>query len=865
MGAVSPFRRNGCIAACAASLVLSPEAALAADAAGRAVITPSAAVAVGAVSLSIALAVWAVRVGANARDVARRWASKLSALEARLEKSDAVISAHPGLVLVWEEDEAASAAGWGKPRVLGGPAALASLLSFVDRAPSEVNDPIERLLNALGDLPVEEPDGAPAASLKDKIEILRRHGAPFSATVITSEGRAIEADGRAAGAQACLWLVDPSARHADETGYVGRMRERAADLHGALGLLERAPFPAWRRGADLKLQWVNPAYAAAVEAASPQDAVARQLELDPSIRALAEDAKTEQTGVNAERYAVVGGERRTFRVIETPLRGGADAALAGAAIDVTEGDAAKTALKQQAAAYNETLNHLASAVAIFGPGAELIYYNNAFAALWELPEAELDAKPTHGEILDRLRERGALPEQADYAAWKASQLALYTDGIDADAEPNELWSLPDGRTLLLARQRHPFGGVLTVFEDITDELQLKTRYNTLIGVQRATLNNLAEGVAVFGSDGQLQLYNAAFQELWGLPQDLIAARPHFEKLIAAIDPQVRDGGAHWSRISERITSLTDDHRTPLAGCEVERRDGKTYLYATEPLPDGATLLAFLDVTDSKMREKALEERNEALQAADEMKSAFVSHVSYQLRTPLNTIIGFSELLESEMFGALNERQREYASGVLTASHQLLDLINDIIDLATIEAGRMSLDLGDVDLKDTLQSAVKLAALKAEDTQVGLRLACPDDIGVIRADERRLKQVLFNLLSNAFAFTAPGGEVELGAERAGPEVRIWVSDTGCGIQARDQARAFDRFEGRGAGSGAGLGLSLVRSFVELHGGWVALKSSPNKGTTVICHLPETAACAAAPELGLSGAAPAARALNAPAAE
>ncbi|MEL7028186.1 MAG: PAS-domain containing protein, partial [Pseudomonadota bacterium] len=493
MGAHAPFRRNGLIAFGVAMAGLSPSAALAAEAAGSSILSPASIVAIGAVSLSVALAVWAVRVSASARDVARRWANKLSALEARLEKSESVISAHPGLVLVWEEDEATAGAGWGKPRILGGPAALASMLSFVDHARSEVNDPIERLLNALGELAVEDPDGSAAASLRDKIAMLRQHGAPFSATVITSEGRTIEADGRAAGAQVCLWLVDPSARHADETGYIGRMRERAADLHGALGLLERAPFPAWRRGADLELQWVNASYAAAVDAASPQDAIARQLELDPTLRSVAERAKSEQKGVKAERYAVVGGARRAFRVMETPLRGGDGSALAGAAIDVTDADEAKTALKQHVAAYNETLNHLPSAVAIFGPAMEMIYYNHAFASLWELPEADLDGKPTHGEVLDRLRDRGALPEQADYASWKAGQLTLYTDGLDAEDAPDELWNLPDGRSLMVTRQRHPFGGVLIVFDDITDELRLKTRYNTLISVQRATLNNLAEG------------------------------------------------------------------------------------------------------------------------------------------------------------------------------------------------------------------------------------------------------------------------------------------------------------------------------------------------------------------------------------
>ncbi|MEM1103348.1 MAG: ATP-binding protein, partial [Pseudomonadota bacterium] len=565
----------------------------------------------------------------------------------------------------------------------------------------------------------------------------------------------------------------------------------------------------------------------------------------------AEDARAGQEAVSANRYAVVSGERRAFRVVETPLRAGASSAFAGAALDITEADEAKLSLKRHVQAYNETLNHLPSAVAIFGPRGELIYHNTAFVSLWGLLPADLDSKPGHGEILDVLRDRGALPQQEDYGAWKGDQLAIYSEGLDLEGAPDELWNLPDGRTLQVTRQRHPFGGVLMVFDDITDELRLKTKYNTLISVQHATLNKLAEGVAVFASDGKLKLHNEAFTRLWDVPVDLLRQRPHLDQLVEAMDREVENGADHWRRLSERITSLSDDHRTPLSDGEIERRDGKTYLYATEPLPDGATLVSFLNVTDSKTREKALEQRNQALQDADAQKSAFVGHVSYQLRNPLNTIIGFSELLESEMFGPLNERQREYASGVLTASHQLLDLINDIIDLAAIDAGRMTLDLGDVDVEELLKGAMSLAALKAQDTEIALTLDCGDDVGVIRADEVRLKQVLFNLLSNAFAYTTPGGAVTLGAERLGQEVRVWVSDTGCGIDPRSQARAFDRFEGGGTAAGAGLGLALVRSFVELHGGWVALKSAPDRGTTVVCHLPENASCLTAPELTLAG--------------
>ncbi|MBY0420877.1 MAG: HAMP domain-containing histidine kinase, partial [Parvularculaceae bacterium] len=222
------------------------------------------------------------------------------------------------------------------------------------------------------------------------------------------------------------------------------------------------------------------------------------------------------------------------------------------------------------------------------------------------------------------------------------------------------------------------------------------------------------------------------------------------------------------------------------------------------------------------------------------KSKFVNHVSYHLRTPLATIVGFAEMLDNQMFGLLNDRQKDYIASILTAAHHLRDLINDVIDLAVIDAGKMTLDLADIDLRDLLESAATYAALKAEDTQVALKVSCAKDIGVISADEKRLKQVLFNLLSNAFAYTGAGGEVELGADRAPGLVRLWVSDTGRGVSSEDQAHAFDPFESRGPSAGAGIGLTLVQRFVGLHGGWVRMESESGRGTRVTCFLPYAAA-------------------------
>jgi signal transduction histidine kinase len=803
-------------------------------------------------AVTIAAIAWAFRVSAASRNASAFWTKKLAELEAQLEKSDAVLSAHPGLVLVWEDDYESIEQGWGTPKILGGPAALASLMSFAKDLDDRAATPVTRLLNTLGDLPLQD-DGPPEEfkKLRDLVQELRQHGLAFSGSIMTNEGRAIEADGRVAGGQVALWLTDPAVRMAEDGGILGKVREKTADLHGALAQLERAPIPAWRRQADLSLAWVNAAYVEAVEAASASVVLKDQIELDPAARKIAERASAERRAVDGRVVINIKGARRSLKVTETPVHAAGDAGIAGFAIDITELEKAKADLTRHVEANRATLEQVPAAVAMFGAGQELVYYNTAFKRLFGLEDAMLASGPPHGELLDRLRQMGRLPEQADYGQWKRRQLALYTEGMAAPGAerdgraPDEVWNLPDARMLRVSRARHPLGGALLVFDDITERMALEARFNTQISVQRATLNNLSEGVAVFGADGKLRLHNTAFTKMWRFDDAMLAARPHIDAVLTSMSERATTGAEALGAARRRATSMSPEDRAPAHDEIVSLSDGRTLSFGTEPLPDGATLLYFLDVTDSREREKELKARNELLEDIDRQKSKFVDHVSYQLRTPLATIIGFTEMLDGQMFGVLNDRQKDYIASILQASHHLRDLITDIIDLAAIDAGKMSVDLEDVDLKELLTNAATYSALKAEDTQVSLSVACDPDIGVIRADPRKLKQILFNLLSNAFAYTGAGGSVSIGADRAPGLVRIWVADSGRGVSTDDQARIFEPFESAGPSAGAGLGLSLVQRLVSLHGGWVRMESTPGAGTRVTCYLPADPRRAEAP--------------------
>lgn len=795
-------------------------------------------VAGGSASIAVASLLWALRVTDGARGGVDAWKARARELEDKIAWADAIFGAHPGVVLIWE-DALLSDAGendWGRPRIYGSPLALASLLRFSDAGVAA--EPAVRILQGLSMFDATDASGA-ETRLAPAIMRLRREGAAFSIKISTPDGVYVEVDGRTAGARAVAWILDASVRGVEEGTAGGRIGSGheviARDPAAFLEMWNGAPFMAWRVNAALKLEWANPQYVAALEARSLDQALSRNLQLDQGAVDLARKAMDVGEALEETRSAVVGGELRTLRLRMSPVAGGA----AGIAIDVTESENARELLAEQQRAHDETLNHLAEGVAVFDRGKRLVFHNRAFQEIWGLDAAFLADRPAHAAWLDHLKEKRRLPAHANYAEWRARELALYQE---PDELPQDLWMLPDGRMLRVARQPHPGGGMLLVFSDITDEVSLRSQYDALLQTQKAALDKLHEAVAVFGLDGRLKLSNAAFQTMWKLEPGALGEDVSFDSVVAACELLFHDR-AVWAQVRGRITDPSPEARTEYRG-EMRRSDESVLKFLTRPLPDGATLVAFQDITADRRVEDALRERAEAFETADRLKGQFVENVSYQLRNPLQAIYGNAELLQAKVFGPLNDRQVEQVASIIEASGSLSKLIDNILDVAMVEAGNVQLDLGPVDIYATITESVQMAASKARDTEVPIRVKCDPKIGEINADQKRITQVIVNLLSNALRHTERGDSIVVSAERLDGVVRLAVSDTGKGMAFDAQARAFDTFES-GDRRGAGLGLALVRSFVEMHGGWVALQSEPGRGVTVTCHLPALAPAAAPP--------------------
>jgi signal transduction histidine kinase len=766
----------------------------------------------GVILFGVVTAIALLRTRTRTRQALVARQSEINDLREERDRAVALLHAEPQVIVVWP-------AGADEPEITGDAALVA-------------HTAVPRRVLAFGTW--LEPDKA--QQIEEAVDALRNDGKGFSLILTTLHHRHVVAEGRAIGGRAVLRIKDLTGPQSQLAELAADHQQLRRDIDTIGRFLEALPAPVWARDAAGRLTWVNAAYARAVEARDDTDAVARNLEiLDSASRDDVARSRVSGEVFEARLPVIVAGTRRFFQVIDRAAPGGS----AGIGIDITEVEMMRAELQRMTDAHRRTLDQLATAVAIFSADQRLAFYNAAYRVLFGLDPAFLDSEPSDSAVLDRLRAARKIPEQANFRDWKTELHEAYRA-----LEPrSQEWHLPDGRTLRVVTTPNPEGGVTYLFDDVTERLKLVRRYEALIGVQGETLEALAEGVAVFGSDGRLDLHNPAFAQQWRLAAAALngeqGQHPHIEAVLGWCRPLYSDD-AFWAKLRGAVTGL--ERREPVAA-RLERLDGSVLDCSTVPLPDGATLVTFHDVTDSVNVERALTERADALQDADRLKSAFVQHVSYELRTPLTNIIGFTNLLLDPhigpSIGPITEKQRDYLDSIDKSSSALLAIINDILDLTTIDAGAMPLDLKEVDVRAAVDAAVLGLQDRIAEKAILLDVRAAPDIGSFVADERRVRQVLFNLLSNAVSFSPAAEVVRLSVERRDDAVVFSVTDRGPGIPPDISERVFDRFESHALGSehrGAGLGLSIVRSFVELHGGTVKLDSAVGRGTTVTCVFP-----------------------------
>lgn len=649
---------------------------------------------------------------------------------------------------------------------------------------------------------------------------LRSEGTSFECDMRTRRGDLVEIVGRPIAGRAVMAIRLVTG----ERLALARLQDEKFALEAAQkqlrNVLEALPQPVWLRDRAGKLGWVNAAYAQAVDASDAQLALQRQAEfLESDDRAMIRKAQVSQGRYRGAVTAIVAGQRRKVDVIEVtgPEGGG------GVAFDVSELEAARHALERQMEAHVRTLDELPTAVAIFDRRQQLTYTNRAFRDLFALDAAYLATEPTNSELLDRLRANGRLPEEPDYKAWKAGLLAQYAS---TDSHQDG-WNLPSGRALRVVISPNPQGGITYLFEDETERFTLATSYDQLKNMQWETLMALSEGVGVFGSDGQLQLSNPAFAKLWSIEPDALVNHPHIEEVGRAS----RAGLAPiWRELVSAVCSL-GDARIEKA-FEATTGDGRILAIATTPLPDGATLITTSDVTDTLEAERRLREHNEALRQAARLRTDFIRSVSFELRLPLTSVVGLSQALAEGVAGPLTPKQTAYAQDIVRASDAVLALTSDILDLADVEGGSIEIDREDVEIARAVQEAAEGLKDRLGDAKIRLSVNIANGVSTIRADGKRLRHILFNLLANAVSYSQAGDTVRLAVRREAVDIVIEAHDSGHGPGiGGTEGDASLRVEREN-----GLRFSLAKALVQLHGGSIAIRDEAKGGQVTTVTLP-----------------------------
>ncbi len=612
-----------------------------------------------------------------------------------------------------------------------------------------------------------------------------------------------------------------------EVGYGSATRQLAARAEAVerararfyQDVLNALPIPVWRRADDLTLLYANDAYALAVGAATPAEALLHKTELGGAdARSLARRSLKTGAALSESRVAVIGEDRRLIEVTERPLGGGG---LVGDGRDVTSLAAAQDAQSRLIEAHAEVLERVGSAIAVFTAGRQLAFFNAAFTRLFGF-QAEQLADISLTEMLENLRARRMLPEVIDFPAYKAERMADFQSLLEAR---EEYIFLPNGRTLKETSAPHPQGGLIFIYDDVSDRLALERSYRTLDRVQRQTLDALQEGIAVFGEDGRLRLSNPAFDAVFRSNEQL-GREPHVGALADA---------ARSVLTPESWRTTRDDLVSAIVGRATMRirattRTGCVLDMETLPLADGGVLVAIYDVTDSHAVEQALRERAQALEAADRLKSEFLGIISYELRTPLTTILGFADMLRAEAAGPVSERQAEYLDDILAAANAFIDMVDDIIDVAAIEAGQASLERASTPAADAIGIAATEAASRI--APLPLNIAPMAEPGLVfNADPDRLRQILVRLLTVAGRYARDAATVRIDARSDGDwaMVTVTVGKTSGRITSTsgiEPART----------AGASLDLTLASRLAQAHGGELIVERAAPGILVARCRLP-----------------------------
>ena len=765
--------------------------------------------------IGLLLAAWTIGAAMLMMRAART-SRRVNAMRESLKRSQRMIDAAPAVPVLVRTDGAIEAGE-----------RLATWLGL-DRAPRFLSELHREDGAGLGKAQVEQ--------ISDAVKASQQTAQPFR-LVMTPPGstRSLAVAGTRAdpsiwpGGAALLWIFDFS----DSERELTQLRETAHraqhDFAALVGLIEAAPIPMWFRGRDTKLRLVNRAYVEAVGAEDAEQVIEKQIELlEPSDgkepgQLAAEAAKQAEP---EERIVptTVSGERRSLRVSDLAVgREG----IAGYAIDIEELEQQARDFRAFRDAQRAMLDQLSVGVAQFDPQAQLVFANLPFQRLLDLSGSALAERLPFDRFLAEAHDKGRTPGVRDFPAWRQEHLNWF----NLRETQEEFWTLGSGEHLRIIGQPMPDGGLVLIAEDQSEQLALSATRDTLLRTRTATLDSLFEAIAVFAPDGSLQLWNRSFGGTWGLEPDLLDSHPSVDDLLAAIEPNLARP-EQVQAIGEIIRTATLDRKEK--GGRIDLADNRTLEFAGVPLPDGNGLLTVLDITDSQNAERALRDRAQALEDADTVKSRFLANMSYEFRTPLTSIAGFAELIESGVAGPVSDQMAEYITAILDSVARLSEQVENVLDLSQSEAGLLPLKREENDLLEFLTGVVRE---REEDILAAkLRLDLRGDAGVMaQIDAKQMGRAVGHLLDNSIKSTRDGGKILVDLAEIDEGKRIVVSDNVSGMsnaELQQLLKGSHIDEDEAPERRKGLGIALATQLVEAHGGTLTIESQKDVGTAAV---------------------------------
>ncbi|MBR1777204.1 MAG: PAS-domain containing protein [Alphaproteobacteria bacterium] len=610
------------------------------------------------------------------------------------------------------------------------------------------------------------------------------------------------------------------------------LTDRVRELEKENALFRQAfnslPFPVWLRNEDLQLALCNTAYAAAVHAESIDQALLLGSELvyeksPREAKVLAAAARAAGKERKTREYVVMEGKRRWVEASEIPLPAQmySKNKTIGFVRDITQEQELQNSLQRHIASHNGVLEHLKTAIAVFDAEMRLQFYNTSFMNLWDLEEEELDGSPTYSHVLDMMREKRRLPENRDFNAYKTREIKFFTSLVSAT---EDILHLPSGVTLRRMLTPHPLGGLLITYEDVTGHLTMERSMTVLNETQFTVVNHLREAILLFGRNGRLKLANAAYLNLWQISDPDFNRQPlSVMEVLEKLRPFFENEN-NWETSKEQLLGVITSHTGEIF--QILRPDGKVLEFIAVGLPDGGIFVSFLDVTEEEKRSSLIEEKETLLSRfrqttiqAEKLRAVFLEQLSREINPQLSVLTESAQKLAKGKNPHAGRQQKAFLQTIADASAELKSLFKDMTDLALIETGSAVLELNSVDIHALLNGILKIVREQAKNKNITLNLTYPDNLPLLIADQKRLKQVLFYLMNNAVSAAFKDGTISLSVQVENKNLIIAIEEQSLNVKNDSDTVNFAAQNGFAA--------ALIRNFIEMHGGTLAV--SDKKGT------------------------------------